>query len=94
MNELAAAAAVAPMSVDDGAEADASGGSTTSTRATCSTRRPHIYHVGGIDNGQQSAYVSLGEIFLLYTKYSGRSFADVSSNGSRFTPRPVPQTTN
>ena len=55
----------------------------TSTRATCSTRRPHIYHVGGIDNGQQSAYVSLGEIFLLYTKYSGRSFADVSSNGSR-----------
>ena len=39
---------------------------------------PHIYHVGGIDNGQQSAYVSLGEIFLLYTKYSMRSFADVT----------------
>ena len=39
---------------------------------------PHIYHVGGIDNGQQSAYVSLGEIFLMYTKYSMRSFADVT----------------
>ena len=58
---------------------------------------PHIYHVGGIDNGQQSAYVSLGEIFMLYTKYGLRAFSEVTKFHSwrvrrlqyRFEPQPT-----